>query len=233
MNTIRIANEKKRDAQVGYEVIRERSDISRVHPKGLGYKNVRILKSTIENESEDLLKIYGTPSAVGQAIIDGDPEIDFEKAGMFITGTKKVYLNSEDRIAYRIERKEAVFNADGTEREERQYVASEANINVDLSPVGWSGVKIPKKRAIRMFVFTRSYQIKHVNGLTYDFLYDMAKQLQENDVMMLVGSGSKGNGPLVFSDGGTPYRAFLEGRIDGDKYCLILHLSNMELKDVR
>jgi hypothetical protein len=29
---------------------------------------------------------------------------------------------------------------------------------------------------------------------------------------------------------GTPYRGFLEGRIDGENYILLLHLSNMELK---
>jgi len=34
----------------------------------------------------------------------------------------------------------------------------------------------------------------------------------------------------VFSQGGEPYRGFLEGRIDGDRYCLILHLTNLEVK---
>jgi hypothetical protein len=29
---------------------------------------------------------------------------------------------------------------------------------------------------------------------------------------------------------GIPYRGFLEGRIDGEKYQLLLYLSNMELK---
>jgi hypothetical protein len=28
------------------------------------------------------------------------------------------------------------------------------------------------------------------------------------------------------------YRAFLEGRVDGDKYALILRLTNMELKSI-
>jgi hypothetical protein len=34
------------------------------------------------------------------------------------------------------------------------------------------------------------------------------------------------------ANGGTPYRAFLEGRVDGDKYALILRLTNMELKSL-
>ena len=32
------------------------------------------------------------------------------------------------------------------------------------------------------------------------------------------------------SDGGKPYRAFLEGRVKGDSYCLLLHLTDQELK---
>ena len=48
--------------------------------------------------------------------------------------------------------------------------------------------------------------------------------------MMLVGSGAKGTNPIILNAGGVPYRGFLEGRIDGERYCLILHLSNMELK---
>ena len=232
MKTIKIASEKKRDAQVGYEINKEKSDIQMILSNGLGHRNVRILKSTIDNEPMDLLRQYGTPVEVGQAILEGDPEIDFEKVGMFINGTKKVFIDSNDKIAYRINRNEVVYNADGSEKEERQLRESIANINEDGSSVNWSGRLIPKEKAIRMFVFTRSYQVKHVNGLTYDFLYDMAKQLSDNNAMMLMGSGPKGVGPLVFTDGGTPYRAFMEGRVDGEKYCLILHLSNLELKDI-
>ena len=48
--------------------------------------------------------------------------------------------------------------------------------------------------------------------------------------MMLLGGGKKGNEPLMFRRGGLSYRGFLEGRVDGESYALILHLSNMELK---
>ena len=30
---------------------------------------------------------------------------------------------------------------------------------------------------MRMFLFKKCYQVQHVNGLTYDFLFDMAKKL--------------------------------------------------------
>ena len=48
--------------------------------------------------------------------------------------------------------------------------------------------------------------------------------------LMMLGAGPRSNQPLVLRRGSTPYRGFLEGRVDGDRYCLILHLSNMELR---
>jgi len=47
---------------------------------------------------------------------------------------------------------------------------------------------------------------------------------------MMLGGGKSGKEPLVMNDGGKPYRAFLEGRVKGEKYCLILHLTDQELK---
>jgi hypothetical protein len=58
----------------------------------------------------------------------------------------------------------------------------------------------------------------------------MATELDDEESMMLVGGGPKGRDSLVFMENGTPYRGFLEGRIQGEKYQLLLHLSNMELK---
>jgi hypothetical protein len=82
------------------------------------------------------------------------------------------------------------------------------------------------------FVFQKSIQIKHTDGLTFDFLHSMAKELQDENALVFLGAGSKGKDPLIFQANGAPYRGFLEGRVDGDKYKLLLHLSNMELKSV-
>jgi hypothetical protein len=73
-------------------------------------------------------------------------------------------------------------------------------------------------------------QLHHINGLTYDFLFGMAKELEAKNALMLLGAGPKSNQPLILRRGSTPYRGFLEGRTQGDKYCLILHFSNLELK---
>ena len=58
----------------------------------------------------------------------------------------------------------------------------------------------------------------------------MANDLQKKNQLMFVVAGTKGIEPLIFQVNGTPMRGFLEGRTDGKKYKLLLHLSNMEIK---
>lgn len=231
MRAINISNDKPRNTQVGFELKKEPTDIITVRADGMEFSNVRLLKSTIDTEQEDLFREYGDAPSLAQAILNGDPEIDMEKVGMRLSGMKKVFLTPDDKIVYSVSRQEVVYSPDGTEKEAKPFVDAEANINGDI-PLKWTGKMVPIEKAVRMFVFVRKYQLKHVDGLTYDFLYDMAKQLHEKKSLMLVGAGPKGADPLILAKGGSNYRAFLEGRIDGDKYCLILHLTNLELKTV-
>ena len=63
-----------------------------------------------------------------------------------------------------------------------------------------------------------------------DFLFEMAQTLDKENALMMLGAGDGGKDPLILNDGGKPYRAFLEGRIQEKKYCLILHLTDQELK---
>lgn len=229
MRTIHISNDKKRDAQVGFEFNRRKPSVQYKAQNGRDFSNARYLKSTIETELANIEKKY---EDVATAMIEGDPEVDTELVGRKLEDLKKVYLTSNEQVAHSVTLTEHIYGTDGTEKSSRPLVATESNINLDDYPIRWTGKMFPKADAMRKFVFTRSYQIRHVNGLTFDFLYDMAKKLDESKSMMLVGGGEKGVGPLVMSGNGTPYRAFLEGRVDGEKYALILHLTNLELKAI-
>ena len=88
-----------------------------------------------------------------------------------------------------------------------------AILRPESRPLRWSGVFIKKEEACRKFVFSGKVQLHHINGLTYDFLYGMAKELGEANSLMVLGAGPK-SGPLILRRGGTPYRGFLEGRIE-------------------
>ncbi len=63
-------------------------------------------------------------------------------------------------------------------------------------------------------------------------LYNMAQELQEKNALMLSVGVKKGNEPLLLSRGGQPYRGVLEVRVLPDRYLLILHLTDIELKQL-
>ncbi|HEX9059428.1 MAG TPA: hypothetical protein VF941_04550 [Clostridia bacterium] len=231
MRSLNITNEKKRDAIVGMEGLPLKSSISYVLKDGSPKRSVKVLKSTIATSEDVLYGKYESLRALGEEIINSDPEVDFEKEGRILEKTRKLYVDKDNKIAYRVKLIEVVKNPDGTEKERRDLQKTESNVLGEI-PLQWTGRRFPKDQAIKKFVFSKKYQIKHVNGLTYDFLFEMAKSLHETNTMMFVGGGKKGTDPIVLSSGGVPYRGFLEGRISGDKYCLILHLTNLELKGV-
>ena len=231
MRAIHLANEKKRDAEVGFEINAAKSAIRYVLPDGQTYSNIKVLKQTIDISDEALLNRYVDMKALAHEIIEADPEIDMEIIGRKLGATRKLYITNDNRIAYRVNMIQVVKNSDGTEKERKDFTKIPANPDVE-TPIQWTGKKILKATAVKKFVFSRKYQIKHVSGLTYDFLFNMAKELHESKSMMLVGAGAKGNEPIRMTAGGEPYRGYLEGRIEGEKYCLILHLTNMELKGV-
>jgi hypothetical protein len=231
MNSIHIANEKRRDAEVSYAGILSTPLVSMALADGRERCNVKILKSPMHLTEEALTDKYSGLKNLGQEIIDSDPEVDMEITGKKIAQTHRLYLNAENEIAYRVNMVQLVMNPDGTEKERRELNKLESNINGEHL-LQWSGKKISKQLAIRKFVFLRKYQLKHISGLTFDFLYDMAKDLHESQSLMMVGAGAKGVNPVIMTGGGVPYHGFLEGRTEANKYCLILHLTNIELKGI-
>lgn len=231
MKQLNISNDKKRDAFVGLDNIPQKPTIKYVLQDGSDSKNIKVLRGTMDTSLEALKKEHPDMVELGEEIIKFDPEIDIEQFGKLLSSTKKLYLNDNDEIVYHIRIKEIVKAPDGTIKEERDAERREMNVTEEI-PLRWTGKLFPKMAAVKKFVFSRKYQIKHVNGLTYDFLYDMAKTLAESNALMFMGGGPKGIEPIILTTGGEPQRGFLEGRIDGNKYCLILHLTNLELKNI-
>ena len=227
--SLNIANDKGRDAIVSAETLRKPLRVRWLDPRGRQVSPVRILKSTIDKDYDALLTAHPGPDALAKALVAGDPELDTERFGSYLRETSRVYVDVDKRVVHSVDELEVVHAPDGTEKERRPKVATHPNTGIE-TPLKWSGRLVPKKDAIRKFVFVQSQQIVHVNGLTYDFLFAMAKELEAAQSLLLLGAGPKGNQPLVFQRSGTPFRGFLEGRTSGEKYALVLHLTNLELK---
>lgn len=225
---INISNAKNRDAVVATEGLAPKRDIRYVDERGHPITTQKLLKTDVTHDLPELMKKRKKLESVAKALIDGDPEIDIEEFGMFLTDTSRVYV-SKKGIVHLVEEFEVINNPDGSLRERRPRRKEPQNMNSDI-PLKWSGKFIKKSEAVARFVFTNKKQLVHVNGLTFDFLFEMAKELDKKDSLLLIRGGEKGSDPIVMNRGGRPYNAFLEGRVKGDSYCLILHLSNMELK---
>ena len=123
---------------------------------------------------------------------------------------------------------DVISRPDGSEVERKDPVATETNVDGDTSALDRS--ENPIADAVRRFLFKRIISLSHSDGVTYDYLYAMAKELEDSGSVMLIGAGEKGTGPPIFQSNGRPYRGFLSGRTDGKKYQLHLLLSDMELK---
>lgn len=229
MGSINIANSKGRDAVVGSNAVQRPLKVRWLDEQGRQVQNARIIKGHAAHDLRALEAQAGGREQIAAALVAGDPEVDIETYGSILRDTSRVYVDPDGKIVHRVKQFEILRNPDGSERERRPRKVAHPNC-AEETPLKWSGKLMKKAEVYNKFVFASKRQIVHVNGLTYDFLYGMAKELEESQSLMLLGAGPKGNQPLVLTKGGQQYRGFLEGRTDGDKYCLILHLSNMELK---
>lgn len=225
---INISNAKNRDAVVALEGVMPKRVVRYVDEKGKPVMTRKLLKTDVTHDLPELLKKKKKIEKVADALIKDDPEIDIEQFGMYLADTSRVYVTKAG-IVHLVEEFEIIKNPDGTERERRPRKKNPQNLNSEF-PIRWTGKYIKKEEAIKKFVFTNKKQLVHVNGLTYDFLYDMAKELEKKKSLLLIRGGEKGNEPIVMNRGGKPYNAFLEGRVKKDSYLLIMHMSNMELK---
>ena len=229
MGEINLSNSAGRDAAIVTQSVRSVLNVRWVDQQGRQANSVRILKSTLDRSDAALKARFGDMNKVASAMIEGDPELDLENIGRFLRETSRAYVDPEGKIVHKVQFWEIVKNPDGSERERRPRKILETNVSGE-APLRWSGKFVKKVEACRKFVFSGKVQLYHINGLTYDFLFNMAKELEAKDSLLLLGAGPKANQPLILKRGGTPYRGFLEGRTQGDKYCLILHFSNLELK---
>ena len=225
---INISNAKGRDAVIALEGLMPKREVRYLDHDGRAVATRRILKADVAHGLEQLTKRRKSPDSLAKALIKDDPERDIEQFGMFLADTSRVYV-SKRGIVHVVEEFEIVKDPEGNVRERRSREKSPQNINTDV-PLRWTGKYIKKEEAVKRFVFTNKKQLVHVNGLTYDFLYQRARELNKRQALMLIRGGEKGDKPIVMNRGGKAYNAFLEGRVKDDAYCLILHLSNFELK---
>lgn len=229
MPEISLTDSKGRDAAIIAESVLVPVRVRWIDEEGRQANSARLLKGTIDRDYAALLETAGSLEKIANSLIAGDPEIDIEATGAYLQDTSRVFVNSDRKVVHAVSQIEVVRNPDGSEKLRRPKKISTPNVSAE-QPLPWSGKLLSKTEVFNKFVMVSKLQVVHVNGLTYDFLFGIAKQLEEKNSLLLVGAGPKANQPLILRRGAVPYRGFLEGRTRGNEYLLILHLSNIELK---
>ena len=165
-------------------------------------------------------------------IRDSDIDVDMELTGRYIQKTKGITVKDDYTPVYNYMMYDILILPDGSVKE-RVHEHARGNIMQEI-PVRINGEELyDPKELMLSYVFRKNLIIKHTNGLTFKFLFDIAKRLSELKKFARVDTydpSSKKRAPLVLYDGGRKFpRAFLEGRVKGTSYCLILHLADQEL----
>ena len=226
---IRLADHRGREATVILVPSRKPPAQGYVDASDSPVRFARLVKATEAASHAALLSRYSDPDLLSQALIEGDPEMDLDVVGREAGSCDRVWVGQDGQPLYSARVIEVVRDRDGNEIARREPVDVPSNLVPDAPP-RWSGKLIPRAEAARRYAFTRAYQIRHTNSLEFDFLFGLARHLEERDALALVGSGPKGKGPLILERNGPPMKGFLEGRTKGDMYLLILHLAAFELK---
>ncbi|MBD8525258.1 hypothetical protein [Pseudomarimonas arenosa] len=169
-----------------------------------------------------------------EALRDGDPELDFSLAGTAIEAddVSTAFYDpaaAEPKPIGDFKDIDIVFDAAGEEKARRPHLVRRPNLD-ELHPV--KVVKrMPLNQALMSFSVRQVYQVAHVDGLSFEFLRDLAGELHRTQEVALLGAGAKANQPLVVREHGSAYRGFLSGEVnDQGHYQLLLLLSDQELK---
>ena len=224
---LHISNSTKRDATIVATAVKL-ADGPTPSKDGKSVSFKRYIAAGEGKLHEEMVKTFGDDYA--KELIAADPEVDLEIVGRVIDGTSTVLLDSTNTPLFSApEIFEIIYAPDGSEVERRTPVDVAPNVNEDIA-ITWTGRLMPRSDLVRKFAIKRTMQLRHVDGVTFDFLFGIAKELGEKDSVMLLGAGEGGKAPLILQSNGSGYRGFLEGRIKDEEFLLLLHLSNMELK---
>jgi len=166
-------------------------------------------------------------------LTDHDPEIDLGSAGRILTDETQgsaFHLPEGNEPVANFKKVEMSFNPIGelTGREPEKSVHT--NLNEARALTINTKNLIPENEAVGRFAFKDAHQLVHTDGLTREFLVQLAKTLHEKKSCALLGSGKKGTGPLILRENGKPCRGFVFGQIEGKNYKVVVLLSDMELK---
>lgn len=225
---IHIADHKGRESMVSFASLRHKQELNYSY-NNESVQHVRLLSDSKETNIQTLSNQYKTD--LFEKIVNDHVDINIEQFGRSITETDIALMDSDSAILYSAPKwQEEIYNNKHELQKTQSPVELEANVREDTPPLRWTKNFVSREQGVTKFVFKKSLQLFHTDGLTFEFLFNMAKELHDKNQMVLLGAGEKGTDPMILQNNGTPYRGFLDGYVKEKKYKLYIRLSNQELK---
>jgi len=144
LRKLHLSNEEDKNTLVGYLSVKPKSPPTMAGPKGKPVEFTRYLACESKNLHESLKEKHG--EEYGQALIEGDPELALEKAGLLIEETQEVFLGADGKMMHAppgIE--EVTYEPAGEEIKRGDAEEVFANVNEEL-PLVWTKHRIDRKR---------------------------------------------------------------------------------------
>ena len=129
---IHFIDDQQRDAQVTFSSLNPKARVRLVDSEGDLPQTKRMIKASAETQVDALCdRLVGSNDAEAEAgalmreiqladhLISGDPEVDMELHGKFISHSAKVYVDPDMKPVFRVNAKERIYNAQGEMTEER------------------------------------------------------------------------------------------------------------------
>ena len=113
---IKLANDKKRDAEITFRSLNPKPAITMVMETGDKVINKRVVKGTSQSSTQTLLAKYDEKPKEGvdfqmqlaarlsEDLVNSDPEIDLELSGKFIDDVSRVYINEDEKPVFRVKK---------------------------------------------------------------------------------------------------------------------------------
>ncbi len=213
--------------------------------KTLDGSDVRTKKIAIVPSGNEFMEKLKKDEDLRQEFMDEDNEIDLDITGKYIHRTSRLlfYETDTSKVCYSFheyeikrDRFDKVIPCETCHQiycEHRLKKQTTPNINVEENPIRYiRQMTLSKTEAIKKWSFDRIYQIRHVDGLTYKFCHDLAKKLHDSGTLVLMAPIEENKvQKIVLRKGGIPFYGFLEGRVQGDKYALLLHRTVFRITD--
>ena len=113
---IKLANDKKRDAEITFRSLNPKHAITMVMESGDKVITKRVVKGTSQTSTKTLLANYNEKpkegvdfqmqlaSKLAEDLIANDPESDLELTGKFIEDVSRVYINEDEKPVFSVKK---------------------------------------------------------------------------------------------------------------------------------